>query len=197
MTTLDDLLALLPDNDSGEIDAADLRTIVSALWDNDTSLASADQIAAQDASDAKAQAQAAYLDLDARISALEAGGGDGGTPTVQASGRWQTNPQPGTPGGGQVSTDQAAWEAASVLRFARDDLNNNDLANVLLKCVGIYGQQQSDNASWVRYAATGGASDHGSYVEVPVTFVSGAGSIAAAQWQQSVWVFTVPYAEAS
>jgi hypothetical protein len=31
-TTLDDLLALLPDNDTGAIDAADLRTAVTALW---------------------------------------------------------------------------------------------------------------------------------------------------------------------
>lgn len=31
--TLDDLLALLPDNTTGEIDAADLRDVVSALWD--------------------------------------------------------------------------------------------------------------------------------------------------------------------
>ena len=29
---LDDLLALLPDNNTGSIDASDLRTIVTALW---------------------------------------------------------------------------------------------------------------------------------------------------------------------
>lgn len=32
MTTLDELLALLPDNTSGEISAADLRTVTSELW---------------------------------------------------------------------------------------------------------------------------------------------------------------------
>jgi hypothetical protein len=32
VTTLDDLLALLPDNDTGEITASDLRTIVTELW---------------------------------------------------------------------------------------------------------------------------------------------------------------------
>lgn len=32
MTTLDDLLALLPDNETGQITAADLRTVVSELW---------------------------------------------------------------------------------------------------------------------------------------------------------------------
>lgn len=31
-TTLDDLLALLPDNTSGQISAADMRQIVSVLW---------------------------------------------------------------------------------------------------------------------------------------------------------------------
>lgn len=30
--TLDDLLALLPDNSSGQISAADLRTVVTELW---------------------------------------------------------------------------------------------------------------------------------------------------------------------
>jgi hypothetical protein len=30
--TLDEMLALLPDNDTGEISAADLRTIVTELW---------------------------------------------------------------------------------------------------------------------------------------------------------------------
>jgi hypothetical protein len=33
MSTLDELLALLPDNTTGKIDAADLRTIVTELWD--------------------------------------------------------------------------------------------------------------------------------------------------------------------
>jgi len=32
VTTLNDLLALLPDNTSGDISAADLRTITTALW---------------------------------------------------------------------------------------------------------------------------------------------------------------------
>ena len=34
MTTLDDLLALLPDNTTGEISAADLRTVVTGLWNH-------------------------------------------------------------------------------------------------------------------------------------------------------------------
>lgn len=34
MTTLDDLLALLPDNTSGDISAADLRTIVTELYND-------------------------------------------------------------------------------------------------------------------------------------------------------------------
>ncbi len=33
MTTLNDLLALLPDNNTGDIDASDLRAIVTALWE--------------------------------------------------------------------------------------------------------------------------------------------------------------------
>lgn len=31
--TLDDLLALLPDNDTGAISAADMRTVVTGLWE--------------------------------------------------------------------------------------------------------------------------------------------------------------------
>ena len=38
MTTLDDLLVLLPDNDTGAIRAADLRTIVTALWNRVTAI---------------------------------------------------------------------------------------------------------------------------------------------------------------
>ena len=32
MTTLDDLLALLPDNETGDISAEDMRQVVTALW---------------------------------------------------------------------------------------------------------------------------------------------------------------------
>lgn len=34
MATLAELLALLPDNTTGEIDAADMREIVTALWES-------------------------------------------------------------------------------------------------------------------------------------------------------------------
>lgn len=38
MTALDDLLALFPDNTSGAISAADLRTAITALWDRVTTV---------------------------------------------------------------------------------------------------------------------------------------------------------------
>jgi hypothetical protein len=172
--TLDDLLALLPDNTSGDIAAADMRTIVTELWNQGAGV--------------QAAGQAAYVSLDDRVAALEGGTA---TPTYQASGRWQVNPQPGTPGGMQVSADQASWAAASVLRFAVVDQHNNDVRNVLTLAVDVFGQSQADDANWSRWEVTGTPTDHGAYVEIPVAFVNGAGSIAAAGWQAGVFVFTV------
>ena len=33
MATLEELLALMPDNDNGEISAADMRTVITGVWD--------------------------------------------------------------------------------------------------------------------------------------------------------------------
>lgn len=157
--TLEELLALLPDNTTGAIDADDLRTIVTELWNQGAA-------------------------IQARVAALETrDGGDGYLATV--NGRWQVNPTPGNPGGKQMSADQASWAMASVLRFDPVDLNNNDLSTALLEADDLFGQQQSDATNWMRWRVSGAASDEGSYIEVPVTMVASGGSISGAQWQEA------------
>jgi hypothetical protein len=190
--TLDELLALLPDNTTGEIAAADMRTIVTELWNYTVEvqgdLNTAAVTAANEATAAQATAQSAYTSLDQRVSALEGGSV---TPTYQASGRWQINPQPGTPGGMQVSADQASWASASVLRFSITDQDNENVRNVLMNASEVWGQMAQDDQQWGRWDITGAAVDHDTYVEQPVSFVSGAGSIATAGWQSGIFVFTV------
>lgn len=59
MATLAELLALLPDNTTGEISAADLRAVITGVWD--------------EAATATAALQGEVTALDARVDALEAG----------------------------------------------------------------------------------------------------------------------------
>lgn len=166
MATLDELLALLPDNDTGEIDAVDLRTIVTELWNQGA-------------------------DIAARVSALEAssGGGDG---TITANGRWQYNSQSGAvPGGMQVTADSGELALATWLRFAKFDQNNNDMTLALMGATTVFAQQQADSGSWARYTVNGSPTDGGSYVQVPVQYVTGDGSSATVEWQHAIFVFTV------
>jgi hypothetical protein len=68
--TLADLLALLPDNRSGEISAADLREVVTGLWEYTAQV----QAALSDVVvTGLPAAQQAIGDLDARVTALEEG----------------------------------------------------------------------------------------------------------------------------
>src|SRR5262245_52811150 len=105
--TLAELLALLPDNNTGDIDAADLRTIVTELFDNTATVL------------AEAQANTGQIvNNDARLDALENQAPGGGGATV--AGRWQINPIANdTPGGMQVSASSGVWTDATWLRFAK------------------------------------------------------------------------------
>lgn len=160
MTSLDDLLALLPDNDYGAIDAADLRMITTALWTRSD-------------------------ELEARVSALENSGAAG--PSV--SGIWQINPTPGaTPGGMQVTADTGDITVATTwLRFAKVDTTSTDMSYWLLHAAGIYGQQQSNSQNYARAAINGTPTDGGSYVQVPVTVTAVAGD-GSAGWQSATVV---------
>lgn len=159
--TLDELLALLPDNDTGDIDAADLRTIVTEMWNRD-------------------------IDFEARIAALESSAVGG----VSISGRWQYNSQVGaTPQGMQVTGDAADLLAVTWLRFDKFEQTNVNMTNVLMSASALYGQQQDDPTAWVRYSVFDTPTDGGSYVEIPVQYVVG-GDLAA-EWTNTVFVFEV------
>lgn len=64
--TLEELLALLPDNGTGEISAADMRTIVTELYSYTTTVQTA-------LNDGAVQTGQAISDLDDRVTALETG----------------------------------------------------------------------------------------------------------------------------
>lgn len=189
MATLAELLALLPDNDTGDIDAADLRTIVTELWNQGVapSIANSAAIAAD-----QAQAQAAYVALDTRISELE---GNTSPPTLNATGHWQVNVQAGaTPGGQQFTSDSGNLGTATTwLRFTKFDQSNDDFTPALMQAVSVYTQHQTNAANWVRFEVTGAATDAGSYVEIPVHRINSAGSVDAAAWQAAIVVLEVPY----
>lgn len=75
MTVLDDLLALLPDNTAGEISAADMREIVTELWNYTVSVQAMVNTlvvtTVPTVQDGVAAATAAITDLDTRVTALE------------------------------------------------------------------------------------------------------------------------------
>lgn len=166
MKTLDELLALLPDNTSGAIDAADLRTIVTDLFNTSA-------------------------DLLARVIALETSDAD---PHVEAvTGHWQVHGQAGSvPGGQQVTTDSGALATATWLRFSPINQENDDLTNALTKADRIFAQQQTNASIWARYDVRGPAVVTGGYVEIPVTVTSTGGAVGGAAWQNGIFVFSIP-----
>lgn len=163
MATLDDLLALLPDNSSGAIDADDLRTIVSELWGGTAS-------------------------LEARLIALEASTGE-----ISYDGIWQFNPQVGAvPQAMQVSLNTDLIIDATWARYWKTDLTNQDMSNFIETATKIYVQAETDSANWAYYDVTGPAVDNGSWIEVPIAVKTFQGSSASSEWQRVLTVFTMP-----
>lgn len=170
--SLEDMLALLPDNHEGAIDAADLRVVVTELYQ--------------------------WMETNsARISALEAAGGS--TPaSISVTGYWQVNPQAGAvPGGGQFTTDTGSLATATWIRFSKYDLSTTDSSTVLTKASKIFFQQKQNAANWARFNVTALASVVGGYVQVPVQFVLGEGAPGSAAWQDAVVVLTIVPQEAT
>lgn len=167
MTTLAELLALLPDNTTGEISAEDMRTVVSGIWD---------------------EFATGFAVNDGRISALENSGAATG-PSV--TGIWQINPQAGAvPGGMQITSDTGEITlATSWLRFAKADQSNTDFTGALLASKALYGQQQVKSANWVK-ATVLSATDEGSYVEVEVNIIAQAGD-STVGWQTATVVISL------
>lgn len=166
--TLDELLALLPDNSSGAISAADIRTIVTDLF-NHTSA------------------------VEARVGALEVGGTDGGGDgTISVTGRWQIQNVPDfTPGNGQVGCDTGSFSTAALIRFNKFEKSSQDMTNGLLNALGLYGQQWDNASNWIKWDVTGTPVVVADYVEVPVTFLDGAGVPLSAGWHDGLFVMTV------
>lgn len=69
--TLDEMLALLPDNTTGQISAADLREVVTGLFEYITAV---HEIINEVVVTGLPAAQNAIGDLDARVTALETAG---------------------------------------------------------------------------------------------------------------------------
>lgn len=165
--TLEELLALLPDNTTGAIDAEDLRVIVAELYKKDA-------------------------ELEARVIAVEASGGE-----ISADGVWQFNPIPGsTPQSMQLSVDQLPITSATWARFWPIDLENQDMRNFLTTAKKIYTQQENDARNWAYYNVTGTPTDNGTYIQVPISLISFSGSSTASQWQRVLIVLTMPSATA-
>lgn len=159
--TLDELLAYLPDNSTGAIDASDLRAVVTGLFDMVT-------------------------ELEASIQAIQVG--DSGGTTISLTGIWQVNPQAGTdPGGAQVTQDTGVLDTATWLRFAYADKNDVVLTNALLAATTIYVQNQQDASRWVKYTVDSTA-DSGTYVQVDVTVADSGGTAGSAGWQNAIVV---------
>lgn len=156
--TLEEMLALLPTNTAGAIDAADLRAVVAGLWDMNEQ-------------------------LESRVALLEAlGSGGAGQPSV--TGTWQINPVAGAvPQGRQFTTDTGLVSTANWLRFDQYDLSDTDMTQSLLTCDVIFMQQKADSANWCRLTVDGAATDGGAYIQVPVSWVEGAGSVIPIAWQ--------------
>ncbi len=165
MSIIDDIDALFPDNTTGAIDAVDLRTAFHAIYDW-------------------------AVVTEARLTALENSGGQ-----IGYGGIWQYNPQAGsTPQGKQMSFDTGVLADATWIRLTPDDRTNTDMSNFITTAQYVYVQERSDAGNNGYYQVDGPIVDHGTYFEVPVSYISGAGDSSSAQWQEAVVVFTMPSA---
>lgn len=198
MSELSDLLALLPDNNTGEIDAADLRYIVTALWNDTNALVGRvtaleqlpgrvttleNEVARQGTEDVK---------LEARVSALEAEHAGEEGDVFSVTGVWQVNPTPNAePQGGQMAGNTTTLGTATVLKFAALDRLNQDSRAALLASTAIFAQQKSNSSNWVTYDVTGTPTLNGSTVTVPVAVQKSSGVAGAVAWQEAAVVINV------
>lgn len=159
--TLDEMLALLPDNTTGEIGADDLRTIVTEIWNG-------------------------FVAANGRVSALEQ---ETGHATVNDA--WQLDAGAGAvPANGEISCDTGVYNAATWLRVATDASNGKDYANVLMAATSLYLQEQSAADNWVRYSVAS-PTRTANYVQFAVTVLGSAGSLPLELPPQTVGVLMI------
>jgi Collagen triple helix repeat (20 copies) len=109
-------------------------------------------------------------------------------------GYWQLAATGSVPGGAQMSTSHADLADSTWLRFTDIDKMNVDFHAVLMAQVSgntILLQEKMDSANWAVVEVTGASTDAGSYVEVPMRWMRGAGSTSSALWQEVTALFTL------
>lgn len=180
--TLDQLLALLPDNDQGEVSAADMRTIVTELFDKSEANTGDMEIMGEAVLNYRAA-------TNARIDTLERAE-DSQTFTV--SGVWEYLVVPNTdPNDGQVSADVVLPVNAATLRFASKDLSGTDFGTLLPLASAIVAQQRDRAENFIAYNVSGMASQTGGTDwSIPVTVTNSSGQLDQA-WPEIAVVLTV------
>lgn len=165
MATLEELLALLPDNSTGQISAADMRDVITALWDEGAQ-------------------------IEARTALLEASdsSGAGG---ISVTGVWQINPQAGaSPQGGQVTCDTGVFSTATWVELTKVDKSNVDLSLALAEATHAFAQQKADSGNWVRLELADPRTDNGDSIRVAVSPGTSGGATSSAAWQDAIVVLS-------
>ena len=176
--TLEEMLALLADNSSGDISASDMRQIVTGLWDNSVALAGAAQTAAGNAQTAATNAGDAASNYasttNARIDGLEAA-----TTSRSFAGVYRLDVAPnGNPAAGEVTTDTGALVGAAHLTFADTDRNNTDASAALQIAEHVSVQDKDNSTNWAKWDVTGAITNVFGDWRLPVTVTGNGGAIA-------------------
>ena len=161
MTTLDDLLALLPDNTTGDIDAVDLRTIVTELWNYTVAVQT-------DLNLVGVEGQNAVVALNARVTALEQDANKIGDSFPYS---WATNGQ--APANKHVTMDQPWLNFATkvlVSETASDDRAPH--FDAVDAAVSAKAWITTADGAKLECNITGPSVDMGTYREIPISVVS-------------------------
>jgi len=101
----------------------------------------------------------------------------GGGTTLSGIWRWTTGT--GAVASGQVGANTASWASATILNIAKTTdpgLDATNLLSALQSGDAVYLQEQDDSTRWGRYTL-GAATDNGTYMSFPLTFVKGSASM--------------------
>lgn len=116
-----------------------------------------------------------------------------GSTSSALTGIWQLNTNAGAvPGGAQVTSNTGDPATSTYIRFARQDTAGTDFKAVLMnQSVGsiIVAQQQISADNYARYEISGAPVDNGTYIQIPVNFISQGGTTAA--WQNIIFVLSL------
>lgn len=159
MSTLDELLALLPDNTTGAIDAEDLREVVTGLFNNsETNAANIDSHESQ------------IEGLAGRVELLESR-----SDSVAVSFPWQYSNSALPPTGNQVRMNDADPALATEVVFWLTDTNGQDHTALFSggTFFAIRIQHFDDSTVFAQYDVTGPVVVTANDATIPVTFIHG------------------------